>query len=115
MSNYYLHLVVLNNCPYGNEALKLIKKHEISFKSINVEHHEKHKFVTDKITTFPQIYLKKNDSKKSLLLGGYDDLKHFMHNFHNKQYDANKVAEYQSKKSDWSEKAILRFIELINN
>jgi glutaredoxin len=115
MSKYYLHAVVLEGCPYSNNAVKLLNNYNNIKKNITtIQYNEKEKFKTNEINTFPQIYLKKNNSNGNLLLGGYSELKDFVDNFQNKKYDENSLNNFINKNNKWSKKATLRLIELIN-
>jgi len=109
---YYLFIVVLEGCPYSNAALELLTDNKINFKSLKVTSNEKEKYKTGEISTFPQIYLKKNSN--SLLLGGYSDLKVFFETFNNQPYDIKNVNEFQRKYLKWNKHSVLRLIELIN-
>ena len=51
-----------------------------------INQEEKSKYVTSEINTFPQVYLKKNKTNDSLLLGGYTNLNEFCDLFKNKKY-----------------------------
>ena len=110
---YYLKLIFLNNCPYSEAAKELILNNKIKSKIIKVEQNEKEKFKTDKINTFPQIYLEKKNSKGSQLIGGYDIFKEI--------YDAvksnsslNSIKDKITNKINISNKSLLRLIELLN-
>jgi glutaredoxin len=115
-SKYHLFVIVLKNCPYGNAALKLLEEKNCKNKIIkNITHEDKDMYKTSLIDTFPQIYLKKNDSKDSLLLGGYSDLKEVYDNFYNLNYDESKekINKFIEEKK-WAKKSTLRLITLIN-
>jgi glutaredoxin len=109
---YYLFVVVLEGCPYSNAALELLTDNKTNFKSLKVTSNDKEKYKTNEISTFPQIYLKKNNN--SLLLGGYSDLKTFFETFNNQPYNIKNVNEFKRKYSNWNKHSILRMIELIN-
>jgi glutaredoxin len=111
---YYLIVVVLENCPYSEGAVELLKKNKTNFKSLKISLSDKDKYKTDEIKTFPQVYLKKTRNNDTLLLGGYTDLKKFFDDFINKKYNQNKVIEFQKKYLLWNKHAVLRLIELIN-
>jgi len=111
---YYLFVVVLENCPFSEGAVELLKKNKTNFKSLKITSSDKDKYKTDEISTFPQIYLKKTRNNDTLLLGGFSDLKIFFENFINKKYDENKVNEFKKKYLLWNKHAVLRLIELIN-
>jgi hypothetical protein len=110
---YYLFIVVLENCPFSENVVKLCKRYNINFKSLKITLNEKENYKTDEINTFPQIYLKKNNTKDSLLLGGFSDFNHFINTFH-KKYDQKDLINFQKKYSLWNKKSILRLIEIIN-
>jgi glutaredoxin len=113
MSNYYLLAVLLENCGYSTDALQLIQKYSIPHQIINVSYNEIEKYKTNKIKTFPQIYLARNDAKGTLLLGGYDDLNAAINTFIKKPINEN-VNNFM-KKYNWSKKGTLRLIQLFNN
>jgi hypothetical protein len=97
------------------QAEKLLNSYNKLKKNIiTIPYSDKEKYKTSEINTFPQIYLKKNNSNGNLLLGGYSDLKDFYDKFYNKQYSQNNVSEFIDKKK-WSKKATLRLIELITS
>jgi len=112
--NYYLQLVVLENCPYSNAALELVKPLENKTNIIKVNQTNKENYKTNDISSFPQIYLKKYNSNGSLLLGGYTDLKSFYETFQNQPYSEKNVNEFLKKYNKWSKKSTLRLIQLIN-
>ena len=74
---YYLQLISLKDCPYSEAAQSLLKDNNINHELVLVNRNEKDKFKTDNISTFPQIYLKKENSNGSVLIGGYDLLKEY--------------------------------------
>jgi glutaredoxin len=112
-SNYYLHAILLNNCPYSNSADQLLKNFKIPCQITRVDNNNKNNFKTNLISTFPQIFLKKYNNKGTLLLGGYSDLESFVNDFKSIKYDEKKVNEFM-KKYGWAKKATLRLIQLIN-
>lgn len=112
MSNYYLYSVILKDCFYGNEVYKMLIKYPRS-KFKNVDETNKEKYKKD-MNTFPQIYLKKDNHKDSLLIGGYDKLKELFDLFYKKKYSKNNVDDFIKLNNNFSKKALLRFIELIN-
>ena len=112
MNNYYLKAIILNECSYSTAAHKLIKNHKISAEFIFIEQSEKDIYVTDLIDTYPQIYLVRANSKGTLLLGGYTDLKEFIDTFKNQPIN-NNINNFM-KKYNWSKKGTLRLIQLIN-
>lgn len=113
MSDYYLNVVLLENCVYSKQAVELLHANNIVFNSITVDNLNKNDFKTQNISTFPQIYLRKRNNNGSQLLGGFDDLSHFMSEFKNKKYDEEKIQKFISTYG-WSKKATLRLVQLIN-
>jgi glutaredoxin len=111
---YYLFVVTLEDCPYSMAAIDLLNSFKIKYKHLKVNRNEKEKFKTVEINTFPQIYLKKNKTNDSLLLGGYSNLKEFVDTFINQKYDEKKILQFQNKYLLWHKKPILRLIEIIN-
>ena len=111
---YQIFIIVLEECPYSEAAIKLLKTNKIKFKSLKVSRSEKDKYVTSEINTFPQIYLRKTTNSDSLLLGGYTDLKKFFDTFINKKYDIKNVDKFNKEYPLWNKHSILRLIELIN-
>jgi len=112
MSNYYLYLIVLKDCPYGNNAIQLLENYNIkNFEKNTIKIHDKEKYKTELIDTFPQIYLKKKNSNGSLLLGGYSELKSFFDKFYQTPLNETYLNNFNK---NWSKKATLRLIELIN-
>jgi len=114
MSSYYIKAIMLENCPYSISADKLIKENNLPNKSIWIGYNDKDKYITNKIQTYPQIYLKRYNSMENVLLGGYDDMTQWIKEFKNKKLNDNKVNEFQSKYG-LSKKAVLRTIQLINS
>lgn len=112
MSNYTLLIIVLEGCGYSKAAIDFLGTYNIKKKIIKVTYDDKEKYKTNSIQTFPQIYLKKNNS--TLLLGGYDDLVKSFNIFY-KKYDQQDIITFKNNNLDWSEKSILRLIELINS
>lgn len=118
MSDYYIKAILLEGCPYSVSADELMKKQTISNKSTWITQNEKHKFVTDKISTYPQIYLTKlrgmGTTEGTLLLGGFDDLNQFFNTFKSVALSDNNINKFMNKYK-WSKKATLRLIQLINS
>jgi glutaredoxin len=104
---------MLENCPYSIAANDLLKQHNVPSKMKWITQNEKHNYVTDMISTYPQIYLKKYNSNQHLLLGGYDDLASFMTNFLSQKLTDTNIDTF-NRKYNWSKKATLRLIQLIN-
>jgi len=111
---YYLFIVVLENCGYSKAAIELLDNYKIKYKSIIIKQEEKSKYITNEINTFPQVYLKKNKTNDSLLLGGYSNLNEFVQLFKNHKYDEKKINDFIKKYPFWNKKSILRLIEIIN-
>ena len=110
---YYLQLISLKDCPYSEAAQSLLKDNNINHKLVLVNRNEKDKFKTDNISTFPQIYLKKENSNGSVLIGGYDLIKEY-YDSANSTKNLDKLKKLIKKNSpDMSEKSVLRFIQLI--
>ena len=109
---YYLHLISLKNCPFSIKAENLLQKYKPQITKIDFN--EKEKWKNKQISTFPQIYLKKNNSQGSLLLGGYDDIKGIIDIIANSK--GKKIHDTKEKLNRYypkiSEKTILRIIEL---
>ena len=113
---YYLKIISLDNCPYSQATKELVKNFSIPNEIINITSNEKEKYKTNKINTFPQIYLKKYGRVDDLLLGGYEDLKDFMDQFHKQTYSTDKVNNFMNKyNKTWPKKSVLRLIQLINS
>ena len=110
---YYITVVCLNNCRYSESAKELLKKKGIKSKIIQVQYNDKDKYKSNAISTFPQVYLKKENSKGSLLLGGYSDLKKALTITQGKNIN-NVTKKFQKAFPEWSKKAIYRFVEIIN-
>ncbi len=71
---YYLDIVYLEGCPHSKQALDLLTNKNIKHNLISVSYNNKDTYKTNLISTFPQLYLKKNNNNGSLLLGGNSDL-----------------------------------------
>lgn len=109
---YYIKIIVLKKCPYCENALNILKKiKKENLEIIQIDDSEKHLYKTQFINTFPQIFLKKKNSKGSLLIGGYDDIKFIDDSIKNKE--AIKII--RNKFKNFSKKAALRIIELFLN
>ena len=110
---YYIKIISLEGCPYSISAENLLTNMKIKHNLIRIKYNDCDKYITDDIQTFPQIYLKKNNSKGSLLLGGYDDLKYSIDLFKGQKLNDNNINNFM-KKYNWSKKSVLRLIELYN-
>lgn len=117
---YIIKIITLENCEFSKKSLKLLNKNNIDYKLIKIKYNEKEKFKTNKINTYPQIYLTKQNDKGHLLLGGYDKLNNFINIFKNKN-NSNKELFLKNKEQfinenpEWSNKAVLRLIQLVYN
>lgn len=110
-SEYFIKAILLENCNFSDYTIELLKN--IPHKIIYIDdQNNKYRFKYNSIDTFPQIYLNRYNTKGNLLLGGYNDLKQFIFNFKNDINDT-KINNFM-KKYNWSRKATLRLIELIN-
>ena len=72
---------ILKDCYYSSCANDLLKKQKINFMKIDVPQDEtvKNKLKKqNKMSTFPQIIYKKNETSKMEKIGGYDDLLEYM-------------------------------------
>ncbi len=110
---YYIKIISLEGCPYSILAENLLNNMKINHNLIRTKYNDCDKYRTDDIKTFPQIYLKKENSKGNLLLGGYDDLKYSIDLFKGQKLNDNNINKFM-KKYDWSRKSALRLIELYN-
>jgi glutaredoxin len=114
MSNYSLLVILLKDCYYSNTAKNILKQYNIPHQVVLVEQHEKDKFKSNLIDTFPQIYLKKN-KKGNLLLGGCDNLQHFINTFKNKKLENSNIDIFIYQNPSWTKKTVLRLVELVNS
>lgn len=114
MSKYYLNLILLEGCPYSEAAFETVKNLNIKNKHIWVNGKNKENYKTKYISTFPQIYLKKENRLGSVLIGGNSDLQNIISTFYKKKLDNKLVKEFETK-NNWSHKATLRIIQLINS
>jgi glutaredoxin len=108
---YYLYIITLESCPYSIAALELLDSLNIKYKQLKVTDLNKKKYKTEKINTFPQIYLVKDGTK--LLLGGYSDLNEFINLFIKQKYNNKTILKFQQKYKLWNRKSILRLLEII--
>lgn len=112
-SNYYIKIICLENCNYSINAINILKSLNISHKIIYVDDKSKELYKNNLIFTYPQIYLKKKNSKGNLLLGGYEDLVYSITNLNHTNLTKLKIKEFINKYK-WSKKSTLRFIQLLN-
>lgn len=108
MVKYYIYAILLKDCIYSNNARILLEKYNIKHIIKIIDSENKDKYKIENYNTFPQIFLKKDDSFESLFLGGYTELNDIIIN----SYDNINVNKIQSKYK-LSKKAVLRLIELI--
>ena len=115
--SYYLKIISLKGCPYSQEANNLVKDNNIDSDINIIEYSQKDNFKTDDISTFPQVYLTKRNSKGSALLGGYSELKEYFDIVNNNSNIDNikKKITKNLGKENMSDKAILRLIELLRS
>ena len=107
---YVLKAIILENCPYSMAAAELLTNHNIKFKKIMVSQETKHKYKTEQISTFPQIFL--NDKSNDYLLGGYSDLEEII-NIINSSTKLNIIKKKLNKKYKmFNDKQILRIIQI---
>ncbi len=103
-----LKVIVLENCPYSIAAVELLTNHNIKFTKILVNQETKYKYKTEKISTFPQIYLINNNET---LLGGYSDLEDII-NIINSSIKLETIKNKLNKKYiSFDKKNILRIIQ----
>lgn len=116
---YYLKIISLENCPYSEAIENLVKNNKIKHKIISVNQSEKGKYKSDRIDTFPQVFLEKEYSSSSVLLGGYTKLKSYYDDIHNLPPNDNKLDIIKNKinndNESLSNKSTLRLIQLLAN
>lgn len=111
---YYFNTILLEDCPYSMSANELLKNYNIKSNIIWVNSNNKELYKTDKISTFPQIYLRKHNSVGNLLIGGYTNLKDLTDLLYKKKYN-NEIIKTTMNKYKISKKTSLRLFQLINN
>lgn len=113
---YYLEIFSLDGCPYSKAANDLLLKHKINLNLINISYENRDKFKNEKINTFPQIFLKKRNRSSGLLVGGFDELNEatfiIENNLSNDELSDTKNLLKNVFVEDFSDRAILRFIQL---
>ena len=115
--SYNIKIIFLENCDFSKKSLKLLQDNNIKYELVEIDHMNKDKFKTDIISTFPQIYLTKQNNVGHLLLGGYNELNYaikLFKNIDNKDVFNKNKKQFMSENINWSKKATLRLIELIN-
>lgn len=110
---YYFYCIFLERCSFSHRAKLLLDKYNIKYSYETVNYEESRKLITDKISTFPQIYLRKENANGSILIGGFTDLNELFNLFHKKEYNEDNV-QLIMKKYGFSKKIVLRIIELLN-
>jgi glutaredoxin len=111
---YYFNAILLEDCPYSMSADKLLKNYNIKSNIILVNSSNKDTYKTDKINTFPQIYLKKHNSVGNVLIGGYNDLKNLTDLVYKKKFN-DEIIKTTMNKYNLSKKTSLRVYQLINS
>jgi len=114
---YYFKLVSLEGCPYSMASEELFLNNKIKHELVKVKQNDKIKYKTEKINTFPQIYLKKKYSNGSLLIGGYDDIKEYYDFINSTNQNSNVINKFKDlvdkKIENISEKSALRIAQLL--
>ena len=111
---YYLDVISLEGCPFCNALEDLLNKTGIKFNLTKVKYNDKELFKTEQISSYPQIYLKKKNSKINLLVGGYDIFKKIIEKINTKPDIKTFVDELkESLDPKFNKKSILRLIELL--
>ena len=109
---YYLQINSLIGCPYSLEVETLLQQENLNDKIIKIDPSEKYMYKNKYISTFPQVYLKKDNSQGQILLGGNSHFKEIL-NLRNKNLDIQ--LKYLTKNyPNISKKTKLRIIELFN-
>jgi glutaredoxin len=111
---YYFNAILLEGCPYSISANELFKNYNIKSNIIWVNSSNKELYKTDKISTFPQIYLKKYNSVGNVLIGGYNNLKDLTDLLYEQKYN-NEIIKTIMSKYNISKKTSMRIFQLINN
>ena len=118
-NEYFINVIVLENCPYSIKAEQILNHYKIKHDIIRVNHNNKYKYKNDSINTFPQIYLKKRNHNGNLLIGGYNHLKSLIETFKNNKYTDSTINEYINNneyitQNNITIKLLLKLINLIN-
>jgi hypothetical protein len=99
--SYSLKIILLKDCPKSIALNESMAEHKIKSVSIWVDHSNKHKYKTNEIETFPQIYMCDKNSKKNILFGGCDDFDNLFNDFKNNKFTNDelnkKINEYTTK------------------
>jgi len=93
-------IYALEDCPYSDKALELLKEHDIYYKRIKVTPTTKQKFKQlNKMDTFPQLFIIKSGNNKKenkrIKIGGSDDLLHLIQISHLMKF--NDISHYKVK------------------
>ena len=75
MKKYSLKIIILEDCPWSKALNELLKVKKIKSKIIIVNSMTKHKYKTDMIDTFPQLYLV---DVTEHMIGGYENTKRLL-------------------------------------
>jgi hypothetical protein len=115
MGKYYLQIIALKGCPHSNASIELANNINAKYhKIIKIDYHEKENHKTPEISTFPQIYLMKENGG-SLLLGGNDKFQSVYNTFKNeKNYDSH-LEIFLKGNINWNKKSVLRLINILNS
>ena len=107
---YKIKIIRLEGCPFSMAAEKIFNEKKIQFKLLKVNQQNKDEYKIN-LKTFPQIYLL--NSKKELLLGGFNNIQEINQNIYKVNVDS--CMEYLNNKfSNFSRKDKLRLIEIFN-
>jgi len=112
-SNYYIKIISLENCKYSLDSVNILKSLNIPHKVIIIDNLSKELYKNNYISTYPQIFFKKYNSKGNLLLGGYDDLVYSITTFKTNNINKTNIDQFINKYK-WSKKSVIRFIQLLN-
>ena len=113
---YCLKIILLKNCFYSDKIKKILIEdifNKIKITYIEITDDNKNKYKTNEIKTFPQVYMIRDNMEGKLLIGGCDDMIKVINIIQGKQLNKIKI-HLASIYPSWSEKAILRLIELFN-
>lgn len=108
---YYLKIYYINNCHFSTKLLNLLNNNNIEFKQKLINEKKKKLYKSSVIKTFPQVYLKKYNSKGSLLLGGYTDINYILNTIKNNEFEQI-YKNLKEKNNNLSKRTILRLIQL---
>lgn len=106
---YNLKVISLQGCPYSQNTESLLKKYNIQHNLQRINPNEKDKFKTNQISTFPQIYLVKNNQTR--LLGGNNDLTEIISMIKAQKNINNMSESFKNKYPHFTKKLILRTLQ----